>query len=677
MKKAPHDRPIASAVQPVAMQYRSDIDGLRALAILPVVVFHLGVPFVSGGFVGVDIFFVISGFLIASLVLHDQADGTFSLARFYERRARRILPALYIVLVAATVCAGLILVPTDLRDFGKSLTSVVLFVSNFYFRSTSGYFNVDASIRPLLHTWSLAVEEQFYMAFPLLMVLVRRWPRDRQARSITAIAVLSFGASVYLSTRSPAFAFYSPFTRAWELLLGAVLSLNFAPWPRSRSASDLVGAGGICLIAISLLLINRHVPFPGWAALAPCLGAAAVIQTGKTMPTKVSSFLSAGPLVLTGKLSYSLYLWHWPVIVFARYRLNRSLSLPEAAISLAVIFTLSLVSWHYVERPVRTKRLMRNRRAVFVAAALTMLGLVAIGTVLISTGGLPGRLNAEAAPFAQYDFGETDPKCFNNSAEQVSRGELCIIGATNATAPAFVLWGDSHASRVEIPIADQAQKAGRRGFVASKGFCAPVLSSIIVNSDCASYNAAVWKLIRTRGVSTVILSAMWASYAEGTRFGTGEWTALDREPATDRDREIVVQKHRKQFRDEFGATIRALHSLGVAIVVVDSIPEMPWDVPRTFTLAAWAGRPLPHGPTLLEFESRQNAVREAFQPYVDQQAIRFIHPQDILCATTCAPRDGSKPLYGDDNHLTRRGLEVIRPLFDGIFMRGIIKQSEE
>src|SRR5271170_3095038 len=296
-------------------RYRPEIDGLRALAILPVLLFHYRVSPFRGGFVGVDVFFVISGYLITQLIEAERREGRFSIARFYERRVRRIFPALFVMLTAATIAAAFILFPVDLVRYANSLLATAGFAANFEFWREAGYFDVAAAEKPLLHLWSIAVEEQFYLVFPALLLLFQ----SRRVAITLAIFVLSFAFAVWGVIHAPSAAFYLLPGRAWELMLGALLALHAVPFIERRWIREALAVTGIALIAIAVFGYSKDTPFPGAAALLPCLGAALVIYSSVPGITSASAVLSLPPLVFVGRISYSLYLWHWPLYVFARY----------------------------------------------------------------------------------------------------------------------------------------------------------------------------------------------------------------------------------------------------------------------------------------------------------------------------------------------------------------------
>ena len=334
------------------IQYRSDIDGLRALAVLPVMLFHAGASWLPGGFVGVDVFFVISGYLISSIILREVQSGKFSLASFYERRARRILPALLVMLLVTAIAFQVISLPDQAVSASESGIAALLSLSNFYFWKESGYFSPESEFMPFLHTWSLAVEEQFYVLFPLILIALWRFNLSIKA-FIFFGTIAAFFISLWLSMNKPSLAYYMRASRAWELAIGAMIASGSIPEIKGRVLSQVVPAAGVSLVIFSLFYIRSDMIFPGWVALVPCLGTAMILHSdGSSWVAR--HILSWRPLVFAGLLSYSLYLWHWPVLAALRVATaNIHLKLEVAAVGLIVASLLGWLSWRYVERPFR------------------------------------------------------------------------------------------------------------------------------------------------------------------------------------------------------------------------------------------------------------------------------------------------------------------------------------
>ena len=445
------------------LKYRPDIDGLRAVAILSVMAFHIWPWRVSGGYVGVDVFFVISGYLISSILFSEIASHRFSILAFYERRIRRIFPALFAMLMVVSAVIFFFLLPNELIDYAKSLIAATTSTSNFYFWQHSGYFEAPMS-KPLLHTWSLAVEEQFYLTFPVLLLLTRRFSPKFLRYVVVLLFFVSLAASIAVVRVDAKSAFYMPYSRAWELLLGTIISLRFFPrLPQAwfRNAVSLVGMG---LIAYSALRYLPQTPFPGVAALAPCVGSALIIGAGESGKTLVGRALSWRPVVFIGLISYSLYLWHWPVIILNELGLSVNLNEALAGNQLAmwlmrssrlmefmISIVLAIVSWRFVERPFRggpSKRI--ELRPLFALSAAVVIALVAVSGVVISASGFPGRFPSRAVQVAAFrlppdsligQLGECPITDKNQTIVFEDRHCLNV----DPSKETYVLLGDSHA----------------------------------------------------------------------------------------------------------------------------------------------------------------------------------------------------------------------------------------
>lgn len=376
------------------MIYRREIDGLRALAVLPVILFHAGFAWVPGGFVGVDVFFVISGYLITSIIADELAAGHFTLAGFYERRARRILPALFLVLLTCLPAAWYLLLPAEMVEFGNSLMAVATFVSNILFWWQTDYFAATAEQIPLLHTWSLAVEEQYYLLFPLCLWLGWRLGQRWLVGLIALVALLSLGWSEWLWRQSVEANFYLIPSRAWELMLGALAAFYLRhKQPGQGMLAQLASAVGLGLLAYAVLAFNEGIPFPSLYALVPTVASVLLILFASPA-TWVGKLLASPPLVGVGLVSYSAYLWHQPLFVFARMQATEEPDkLMMAGLSLLTLL-LAYASWRWVERPFRDRRRF-TRQQMFTGALLGSLLLVAIGFWLVAAEGFPTRFADE------------------------------------------------------------------------------------------------------------------------------------------------------------------------------------------------------------------------------------------------------------------------------------------
>ena len=433
-----------------AAVYRPDIDGLRAVAIVLVLVFHLDL--IKGGFVGVDVFFVISGYLITGIILKAATGSGFSFAHFYERRIRRLFPALFAALAASTVAACYLLFPAELEEYGRSLAAAILFVANLYFYSGSGYFAEGADEQPLHHTWSLAVEEQFYLFFPVILLALLRLGPVYVRIGLWAITLGSFVLSQYLVAEAREAAFYLLPSRTWELSIGALLAIGAIPALASLRARQWTAAVGMLAIVGAGLFYDGRMPFPGASALLPCIGTALIIHSGGQGGTFVDRLLTHRWLVALGLMSYSLYVWHFPIIVLYKLGFTRYPGLIEKLCLGSASLVFGYLSWRYVEHPIRFGGWLAVPRKLFAAAVVVLAAGTAAGVTLVHWQGFPLRFDPEVQQLATYRRGMpprlADGACFINSTitglDRVD--QRCITpepGKRN-----LLLVGDSHASHL-------------------------------------------------------------------------------------------------------------------------------------------------------------------------------------------------------------------------------------
>lgn len=443
------------------MIYRREIDGLRTLAVVPVILFHAGLTVFSGGYVGVDVFFVISGYLITSILISELEQGNFSIARFYERRARRILPALFFVMLCCIPFAWMWMLPSELKDFSESIAAVVLFASNILFWREEGYFAPAAELKPLLHTWSLAVEEQYYLLFPVFLLLAWRFGRKRVFWSICVIAAISLAASEWGWRNEPSANFYLAPTRAWELLIGSMCA--FWLTGREQRGNNWLSLAGLALIVFAIFFYDDATPFPSGYALVPVLGTALIILFGGT-GTWTAKLLGMRGFVGIGLISYSAYLWHQPLFAFARIRNPvepaQSLMLVLAALSLV----LAYLSWRYVEKPFRkgSASILPTRRAVFAASVVVAAVFVGGGLAGHSREGFPqrsSRLDFEGDVGHTYFHNYVDDKFVDCRPIEIADEALAWEGflrckQSRTGNPDIALIGDSHAEHLFVGLAE-------------------------------------------------------------------------------------------------------------------------------------------------------------------------------------------------------------------------------
>jgi peptidoglycan/LPS O-acetylase OafA/YrhL len=633
--------------------YRPDIDGLRALAVLPVLLFHakLGCP---GGFVGVDVFFVISGYLISSLILKEQRDGTFSLVNFWERRIRRILPALAVVVLASLIAGWILFLPEDLDLLGRSVVAQAALISNVFFYRQGlmggGYFAPASDTRTLLHTWSLAVEEQFYLLFPLLLIFLARHRRPSPAKTLSCLAVASFALSVAGSYLYPLATFYLLPSRAWELLTGALLAVMHGRLPAGRRTRETTGWAGLILIGYAVCFYDHDTRFPGLAAIPPCLGAALVIFSSETNLSFAGRMLALKPVVFIGLISYSLYLWHWPVLVFSGYffkYLSMTEYAPGAGLRATLLLAsagLAILSWKYIETPFRKRWIFQKRPHIFGFAGASLAILLILGLFIFHAQGVPSRFTGKT-----YSYVKTrNHQAFRNeiSLEQAIAGHFIELGSGETNRPINILiWGDSHAMAVTPVIDELCRRYSWRGIQATHSATAPILG--YANDDKFSlldktpvFASAVLDFIAKNHVKNVILVGIWSSYL-----------------TSDLSKTQIL------------ATARAITNTGAKLYVLKDVPMQDHDLPRLIAVAALHNIDL----------DQVGVVREQYQ--IENRELNQTFAQISEGGATVLDPAGyflnSKGLYGvvknnqilycDYHHLTVEGAELLAPLFEPIF----------
>ncbi|HEY1614453.1 MAG TPA: acyltransferase family protein [Rhizomicrobium sp.] len=652
---------------PPGHRYRPEIDGLRALAVLAVVFFHYRVPFFGGGFVGVDVFFVISGYLITSLVAADMDGAGFSFLHFYERRVRRIFPALFAMLLLVTAGAFLLLFPVDLVNYAHSLLATALFGANVEFWREAGYFDAAANQKPLLHLWSIGVEEQFYLVFPAILVLAGGRSRARRLAIVAALFVGSFALAVWGVWADPVATFYLLPARAWELMLGALLALGVVPMVRSRWVGEALAMCGLVLIVISAVTFRTDWPFPGPLALAPCVGTALVILGADPGRNWAGRALSWRPVVFVGLVSYSLYLWHWPLFVFATYvELHEPGAIASVGL-MAVSFVLAVLSWRFVEQPLRRAR-PALRLAPFAAAAVTVALTAGSAGIAAASDGLPERLRPDLRTILaeQDDHEPRIAQCFALTSGDVRRGRLCRIGATTNTPPSFLLWGDSHADAILPAVARAASRAGRVGLFAGGASCPPLMNVTTPQPDCRAFNDAVMALAEKSQFSEIILEARWAKYAEGSTFGTepkGRVVLRDALASAGGG----ADNHDVFFRG-LSRTVAQLRRAAKAVVLVAAVPEVGWPVPAVLARRALAHETQPVAPPLGVYLVRQAFVLKSLAAMQSRFGATILYPHKVLCASGyCAVSENGTPLYRDEHHLSVFGAHKLDGLLGAAF----------
>jgi peptidoglycan/LPS O-acetylase OafA/YrhL len=639
------------------ISYRPDIDGLRAIAVLSVIAYHMRRAALPGGYLGVDIFFVLSGFLITSIIWGEIREGSFSIARFYDRRIRRIMPALSLLLIVVTPAAAALLLPSDLIGYGRSLIATLGFAANFYFWRDTNYFARAAEDKPLLHLWSLGVEEQFYILFPLILALLwRRWPRHALAviAALTLSSLAANAAALHVGADSTAF-FLLP-GRAWELGLGALLVLLPEPRPAAAWRNEALAWCGCALVALGLLVAPQPVALMP-TALPATLGISMIIWAGRAARPGgarpvANRMLEVAPLRFTGLVSYSLYLWHWPILVFAQYYLVRELEPLELAAAFLAMLGCAVLSWRVVERPFRRSTLSIHT-VRWTAAGCAAL-LLSVAASLVTSGGLPGRLNPAAAAVDQAVG--TNYRCPISQFILLGASRACLMNlpTRDEAGAQVILLGNSHAQMYAPLIAQLLADRREGGLLVPANGCLPTIEVNITRGCIDTARENLQEVEKLPHARLVILGLDWAHGPAGLVDAQGR-TVDNRGDAA-----LVAAL------DEL---IGDLKRAGKQIVLIGPIAEPGWDVASTLSRQLAFGRPSDHALYLpeAEFLQRYGTAIRHFEARAD---VRLARPDRVQCiAGRCEYLVGGRPLFADNGHLAQAELVRFRGTFEAVMPR--------
>ncbi len=655
------------------MNYRSEIDGLRAIAVLPVILFHAGIGFLSGGYVGVDIFFVISGFLITTIILSELQKASFSLADFYERRARRILPALFFVMLVSLPFAWMWLLPSDMKDFAKSLIAVSTFSSNILFWSETGYWGASNELKPMLHTWSLAVEEQYYLFFPLFLIIVWKIRKRWILSTVLLLALISLAASQWGAFNRPTANFFMLPTRLWELAVGALIalfllkthsaqidsnqdSITHNPTVHSENAflppkwlSEIASFIGLLMIVYAILMFDEETPFPSLYTLIPTIGTGLIILFASS-ENWVGKLLSTKLFVGIGLISYSIYLWHQPLLAFARHgSLEQPSTLMLAALALLSI-PLAYLSWRYIEKPFRNKQLF-DRKTIFGLSATASFAFIAIGTVGVVSNGFEQRSSQSNLSMASIDKrwrinAGLDLKC----TESFTLSDDC----NTSDKPEIMIWGDSYAMHLVEGIT--ASNPDAKIIQMTKYICGPFLNiAPIVKphypaswaKGCLDFNQHVQQWLKKNdSVKYVVLSSPFSQYlSEGSEvlFANGKRALANSALIT----------------TEFVNTLEALVSMGIKPIVFSPPPANGTNLGRCLTRADWQKKAL----DVCNF-SKDNMleIRTTAYKFLNQikDQYHIVRLDDYLCKEQeCSTHIDSTYLFRDEGHFSYEGITLL------------------
>ncbi|MFY0619879.1 acyltransferase family protein [Shimia sp.] len=670
-----HDLDNTDAPVDSGSTHRAEIDGLRAIAVLAVVFYHFGVPGFGGGFVGVDIFFVISGFLIGGILWREhQATGRLALGAFYMRRIRRLAPAYFVMAFAVLAVGSLILLPSEFRETGKGVIAATVYLSNVLFFRQSGYFDGAAEDKVMLHTWSLSVEEQFYVFLPLLFLL---FARNRQAILIALAAcfALSLLSSVTMTYRAHTAAFYLFPFRAWELLAGVGLAIMTIERPELWRKHQAFSWAGLALVLASVVLVQAGSGFPGWQVIVPVLGTVLLIANGQD-DNWVNRGLSLRVPVLIGWISYSLYLWHWPVFTLTKYLQGQYSGPAETALWIAISFTLATLSWRFVEQPVRQTRRLSNW-ALLVGTAAASLSALMLSWAIYQTDGMPKRFDEQAQVHiaATGDFIQDFSRCYRPEDGDLEGLEICPIGPED-DSPTLIVWGDSHVRAYFEGLDQAAHEAKRSGLVIWRAGCAPLFdiekeeSAATQAQDAACYAANVQirsALQNMPKLRDVVLVGRWAYYASGRGTGSDAHNTirLRSDVLGPMTQDALVAK-------ALAATVDEIALLDRDVFVLRQPPEIAgYDAGRV-ARALVHGRLTPQLARRLGQITVTNATQRAAGAAValEQSGAQILDTWQWFCDPfLCDAVQNGVGQYFDNNHVTNSAARRMREVFYPVLTR--------
>jgi len=659
------------------LKYRKEIDGLRAIAVIPVILFHAGIFGFSGGYIGVDIFFVISGYLITTIILDELAQNTFSIKNFYERRAKRILPALSAVLIVTTVLAYILMPANLLKSYANSLMSVVTFTSNFHFFTTSGYFSTVSDQKPLLHTWSLAVEEQFYLFFPLMLGYL--WVKGKKyiTKVIIILSVVSLLLAQFLAVNSFADAnFYLIFSRAWELFAGALIALTSIQRTKIKNwQREILGGIGLLLIAYSIFVFDDNTLFPSFYTLVPIIGTVLIIAFS-TADTLTGKFLANRLFVGVGLISYSLYLWHQPLFAFLRLK---SIGEPEQQlffVAIALSFVFAWLSYQYVEKPFRRKpsSKVKPKFTILQYAGMSIIFFIVIGLIGVSKRGFQSRF-ADSGYVESIKFSPKRKACHYNKRHEELPEDSCRYFGENVT---WATLGDSHTVEPAYALGKALEPKDIGLLHLSYTGCLPSLLFDVKGSSCSQWiRTGLNYLEQNKSIENIYIGFNYNGFLFGTH--RNHYPDIpNNDPSLSLTAEyshLNAEETRELYWLGLSQMVDRLIASGKTVYLQYPIPELPTHISTLLTPFSIFGGglrfDLQNTTTAEYYFTRNKYILEKLNSLEYGERLIAVKPFELLCHTThCPAVSNGKSLYFDDGHLSVEGAKKL------ILASGIVTSSE-
>lgn len=640
--------------------YRPEIDGLRAFSILIVIIFHLNEEFLPSGFIGVDIFFVISGFLVSSIIYEKISSGYFNIFQFWLNRIRRIIPAIFFLIIIVNLIGAFVLLPNDYFDLGRSTLSQLFFLSNIYFFLKTGYFDLPIANKPLLNLWSLSIEEQYYLIAPLIIILL--FNKKFFKSFIVLIFILSFVLCIIYSQDNSLYAFFLLPFRIWEFTLGTILLYCCIKLKNLNIYfSTIISLAGIILLLISLVIISPNSFYPSYYAFLPCIATFLIILSNYKNKNFFGKILSFKFFVFIGLISYSIYLWHWPIITYYKYIKIEEIHFYDYLILITLIFLVSFLAYYFFENPIRKKKILTSNYSFLSLLAFLFLFIFVTSTYVILKKGVPERYKDEF--LLTYNLSSKIQKS-NCEFQYIDNLKFCVKTNTKINSNTYLIWGDSHAQML-LPIFDKL----KLDYIYYD--CHPIINaynsseySNLASSRCYNSNKYLINYLNTNKINKIFIASFWTEFLEKKEYkmqGAGQKQNLY---SNFEIKSKNIDDSKKVFKKEFINTINLLLDNNFKISIFKQVPQHKYWIPNEYMkYQIFKGDLNNIKRKKSEYLLRVKFLNEIFES-LEKNEINYLDPSNVLCDEEyCYAIINNYPLYRDYNHFSIYGLNEIEKLF--------------